>query len=140
MRGAAVACVALAASLVTGCETTCIPTAVQAEDATELDLVAGSAVLRADLRADDTVLPGRQLTFDVLADGRAVHSDTASTGAGGTARLDLDRVEDVGTLAALVRADLLRASFRGDGTYCASADDAALRVVRAPAGLPVPTP
>jgi hypothetical protein len=138
VKRATVLLVAVTGSLLSGCETTCIPTATDAQDAAKVDLVApdGSAVLSGSLSADGTVLPGRELTFDVLADGATVHSDTASTGADGTAGLDLKRV-DVGALSSVVRADALRVSFRGDGTYCASAEDAAFDVVRAPGGLPV---
>jgi L-ascorbate metabolism protein UlaG (beta-lactamase superfamily) len=130
--------VALGGCVLPGCDTTCIPTATDAHDATRLDLVApaGSAVLRGSLAADGTELPGRQLVFDVLATGGTVHSGTASTGADGTASLDLKRV-DAGAVGALVRGDQLRVTFGGDGTYCASADDAAFDVVRAPAGVPV---
>lgn len=141
MTWAVVSVLVVIASLLTGCETTCVPSVTQAQDATKLDLTApaGSAVLRATLSAEGTALPGRELTFDVLADAGTVYSDTASTGADGTAGLDLKRL-DLGSLTGVVRGDRLRVSFRGDGTYCASADDAAFDVVRAPAGLPVPAP
>lgn len=130
----------LSVALLPGCveDTTCIPTSTAAQDASKVDLVAptGSAVLTATLTAEDGAdLAGRTLRFEVLADDSVVHDDSASAGDGGRASIDLKRAE-VEALAGIARGDAFSASFPGDGTYCASRDGAAFRVVRAPAGLP----
>ena len=138
MRALLLAAGTVAATLVAGCDTTCIPTVTSAEDARKVDLVTpkSSAVLRATLTAEGSPLTGRAMRFDVQEDGNNVHSGDAATARTGTAAYDLKRV-DAQALVALVRGNGFQASFAGDGTYCASSDDARFKVVRAPVPLPV---
>ena len=128
----------MAATLVAGCETTCIPTTTTATDARKLDLVTpdASSTLPAMLMAEGAPLAGRILRFDVQDDGASVYSDDATTSRTGTASYDLKRV-DAQALAAIVRGNGFVAAFAGDGTYCASSDEAGFKVVRAPVPLPV---
>ena len=127
----------VAAVLVGGCETTCIPTTITATNARKIDLVTpkSSSTLTATLTAEGSPLSGRTMRFDVQAGGDTVYSDDATTSRDGAASYDLKRV-DAQALAGLVRGDGFVAAFAGDGTYCSSSDDAGFKVVRAPT-LPV---
>lgn len=138
MRALLLAAGTVASTLALGCDTTCIPTSTAAVDARKVDVVTPEAtsVLRATLTADGSPLSGRVMRFDVQDDGDTVYADDASTGRSGVASYDLKRV-DAQALAGLVRGNGFVAAFEGDGTYCASSDDARFKVVRAPVPLPV---
>lgn len=138
MRNLLLATGIVLSSLVSGCDTTCIPTTTTATEALKVDLETprGSSTLTAELVAEGAPLTGRLLTFDVQDDGASVHSGDAATSARGTASYDLKRAE-AQALVAIVRADAFVAAFAGDATYCASSDEAGFRVTRAPVPLPV---
>lgn len=123
----------LALAALPGCYATpasCTPTTMAAKPADKVNLRAAgsSAVVEARLTADGAGLDAERISFEVLDDGASVHETSATTGANGTARTDLKRA-DPQALVALARADEFRASFAGDGTYCASSDEAPFRVV-----------
>jgi hypothetical protein len=125
---------ALALTSVTGCVYTdgdCTPTTTDARPASKVNVsvTSRSAVITATLKSADGALASRTLTFDVLDDDAGVYTADASTGSDGTARVDLKRA-DPDALLAIARADKFRASFTGDGTYCASADEVAFSAVR----------
>jgi hypothetical protein len=128
----ATALVALAG--LTGCyvDSDCTPTRTAARAATKVNVgaAARSAVVDATLTTrGGEPLPGMTLTFDLLDDDASVYTDDASTGSGDRASVDLKRA-DADALLGIVRADSFRASFSGDGEYCASSDTAAFRAVR----------
>lgn len=122
----------LALAALPGCyvDGDCTPTNTAARPADKVNVRAAgsSAVVEARLTADGAALDAQRISFEILDDGSTVYETTATTGANGTARADLKRA-DPQAVVAFARADSFRASFAGDGTYCASTDVAQFRVL-----------
>ncbi len=133
MRTLRIAAAALCFFPLSGCEidTNCTRTTTSARRADKVNVaaVSSSSVVEATLRTASGPLDGRTLTFEVLDDDAAVYTAEGTTGSNGTARVDLKRA-DAGALLAIVRADAFRASFGGDGTYCASSGRTGFHAVR----------
>lgn len=133
MNRLAIPVAALTMLSVTACDdyTNCTPTRTVARAASKVNVgtLSRSAVIEATLTANGEPLSGQTLEFEVLDDDAAVYRDDGSTGGNGTARVDLKRA-DADAVLGIVRGDAFRASFDGDGTYCASNDEAAFSAVR----------
>jgi hypothetical protein len=121
-----------------GCEgIDCTPTAMEAKEGAVLNVanVAASSTLQASLTAEDAPLPAKTVEFYIeIGDDRDLVGE-AETGSDGTATLDLKTQLDadiVREIAAVATGDgAFEANFDGDSTFCSSADEAPIRVLRA---------
>ncbi|HVF03242.1 MAG TPA: hypothetical protein VNA20_00240 [Frankiaceae bacterium] len=129
---------ALAALATAGCipPASCTHTNMAAKPVTKVDRpgAATPAVVEALLTAG-SALDGERIAFELLEDGATLYETSATTGADGTARADLERLGPQ-AVTPFRRATQLRATFAGDATYCASADVAPMTFLDT---HPVPT-